>query len=169
MPYLRLHCPELPAKQKKRIAKELTAVTMRVFRLPGDFPNRCTLQFMPFRLEDLAVGGKLLSEGGDPDYYLEVSHSNLKDEQKRVFVAEVTPLLARLLNLESRSWLARLLRITDPPLFRISILFNQYDDGSLAVGGRFNSEGEGRDNIVAKLVEDGRAELVASKAAENGF
>lgn len=96
------------------------------------------LEFMPFRLEDIAVGGKLISEGGDPDYYLEVSHPNLNEEQKQTFVREVTPLLVRLLNLGPQSWLARLLRITDPLysesaffLMNMTILTSPLAGGSL--------------------------------------
>ena len=133
MPYLRLHCPALPLKEKKLIAKELTNATMRHFRLTKSYANRCTMQFVPFELEDIAIDGKLLSAGGEPDYHLEVSYRNLSEEQKKTYAREVTPLLARLLNVKTRSWLERLLRVTDPPLFRVSIEFHEYADDEYAL------------------------------------
>src|SRR5437588_1645754 len=140
MPYLRLHCPALPVKDKKIIAKELTNATMRYFRLTKSYANRCTVQFVPFELEDIAIDGKLLSAGGEPDYHLEVSYRKLSEEQKQTYAREVTPLLARLLNVKTRSWLERLLRVTDPPLFRVSIQFHAYGDDDYALGGRLLSE-----------------------------
>src|SRR2546423_4546157 len=145
MPYLRLYCPELPVKQKKLIAKELTNATMRSFKLTKDYRNRCMVQFIPIELGDVAIDGKLLSETGEPDYHLEVSYRTLKDEQKQAFAQEVTALLAKLLNLKQQSWLARLLRITDPPLFRISILFREHADDDFAVGGQLLSESTSRE------------------------
>jgi len=168
MPYLRLYCPELPVKQKKLIARELTNATMRSLKLTKDYRNRCMVRFIPIELEDMAIDGKLLSESGEPDYHLEVSYRSLRDEQKHAFVQEVTPLLAKLLNLKQQSWLARLLRITDPPLFRISILFREHSDDDFAVGGRLLSEFTPREMPTERFAENGHGEVLAS-AAESGI
>ncbi len=149
MPYLRLYCPELPVKQKKIIAKELTAAAVRFFNPSKDVKNRCIVQFVPFNPEDVAMNGKLISEGGDPDYYLDVVGQRFSDEKKQAFARAVNPMLVRVLNLKSRSWLARLLRVTDPPLFRINILFTEYSPNNFAVGGRLLSEIEGRDSAAS--------------------
>jgi phenylpyruvate tautomerase PptA (4-oxalocrotonate tautomerase family) len=167
MPYLRLYCPELPVKQKKLIARELTNATMRSLKLAKDYRNRCMVRFIPIELEDMAIDGKLLSESGEPDYHLEVSYRSLRDQQKQAFVQEVTPLLAKLLNLKQQSWLARLLRITDPPLFRISILFREHSDDNFAVGGRLLSEITPRE-MTERFAEDRHGEVLAS-AAESGI
>jgi phenylpyruvate tautomerase PptA (4-oxalocrotonate tautomerase family) len=168
MPYLRLYCPELPMKQKKLIAKELTNATLRSFKVTKDYRNNCMLQFVPIQPEDVAVNGKLLSDNGEPDYHLEVSHRALTEGQKQAFAQEVTALLAKLLNLKQQSWLARLLRITDPPLFRISILFREHSDENFAVGGRLLSEWAPREATVEKYSQNGHGEMFAS-AAESGI
>ena len=166
MPYLRLFCPELTVKQKKLIAKELTNAATRSFKLTKDYRNRCTVQFVQFELEDVALDGKLVSDGGEPDYLLEVSYRKLSEAPKRAFVREATSSLAKLLNLKRRSWLARLLRITDPPLFRISILFREHSDDDFAVGGRFLSELDPREAPMEKISQNGNSSQVfASKAA----
>jgi phenylpyruvate tautomerase PptA (4-oxalocrotonate tautomerase family) len=167
MPYLRLYCPELPVRQKKLIAKELTNATMRSFKVVKDYRNRCMVQFLPFEMDDVAIDGKLLSEGGEPDYHLEVSYRRITDEQKQAFAQEATAALAKLLNLKQQSWLARLLRITDPPLFRISIVFNEHDDGDFAIGGRLLSNAQYRDVPVEKFSANGHGEVLVA-AAESG-
>ena len=157
MPYLRLYCPELPVKQKKLIAKELTNATLRSFKVTKDHRDRCMVQFVPFELDDVAIDGKLLSESGEPDYHLEVSYRTLTDEQKQAFAQEVTASLAKLLNLKQQSWLARLLRITDPPLFRISILFNEHADDDFAIGGRLLSDERRGQGVVERVGAQGDA------------
>jgi len=168
MPYLRLYCPELPVRQKKMIAKELTTATMRIFKVTKDYRNRCMVQFIPIELEDVAIDGKLLTESGEPDYHLEVSHRSLTEEQKQAFAQEVTSSLAKLLNFEQQSWLARLLRITDPPLFRISILFREHGADEFAVGGRLLSECERRETPAANFASALPDQVLVS-AAESGI
>lgn len=168
MPYLRLYCPPLPVRQKKLIAKELTNATMRSFKVTKDYRNRCMVQFIPFEMDDVAIDGKLLSESGEPDYHLEVSYRSVTNEQKQAFAQEVTASLAKLLNLKRQSWLARLLRITDPPLFRISILFNEHADADFAIGGRLLSDAKQREVPVEKFAANGHAEVLVS-AAESGI
>src|SRR5438270_11673952 len=168
MPYLRLYCPVLPVKQKKLIAKELTNATMRSFKLTKDYRNRCMVQFVTIELENVAIDGKLLSENGEPDDHLEVSYRTLGDEQKQAFAQEATALLAKLLNFKQQSWLARLLRIIDPPLFRISILFREHSDDDFAVGGRLLSEFATREVPAQSFAEHGRGEVLVS-AAESGI
>lgn len=80
------------------IARELTDAIAS--GLPDQNPEHITIHFQPFRTEDLAIGGKLVMDRGQPDYRLEFTAPNLTDDQKRRLRNEFIPLLLNLLGLE---------------------------------------------------------------------
>ena len=139
MPYLKFYTPELSVSKKRRIAKELTRATMRSFQLSPEDRDRCTVHFVPFRMEDMAIGGKLMIDAPDPDYLLEVTDRQLTAEKKKTFVETVTPLLIRLLEMERKSWIARLL-VRSAVAWKINIQFIEYKPEDSAIGGKFLSE-----------------------------
>jgi phenylpyruvate tautomerase PptA (4-oxalocrotonate tautomerase family) len=129
MPGLRFYSPELPVEQKSIIAKELTEAVARSLNLQESGRNWTIVQFMPFKLENVALGGRLMNlDAANPFYYLEILDSGWNREKKETLVRELTPLLAKLLNLEPAQ------------LYKLSILFQEYNPEDMARAGRFLSE-----------------------------
>jgi len=125
MPYLRLTLPETTVDKKREIAAELTSAVTRALVLPDEARDWTTVQFLPYSAEDFAVGGKLAADGGAIDYHLEISDRSLTQPMRERIVAEVTPLLVRLLGLK------------DDERFKVNILFHSYSLDDLAIGGYF--------------------------------
>jgi phenylpyruvate tautomerase PptA (4-oxalocrotonate tautomerase family) len=125
MPFLRFYSPELPVEQKRLMAQELTEAVLRALHLPDQARDWTTVQFVPFRSEDFAVAGRLMSDTDRPDYHLEFTDRGLNRTKKEALVRILTPLLARLLDLPPDE--------TD----RINIQFNEYHPEDMAVGGHF--------------------------------
>jgi phenylpyruvate tautomerase PptA (4-oxalocrotonate tautomerase family) len=123
MPYLRLYSPELSLDQKRRIARELTEAMMKILHQKEDERYWCTLQFVPYRLEDFAVGGRLAYDSMQADYYLEYGDHHLTQERREKIAQGLTPLLAELLDLKPTE------------THRIQIQFKPFDTRDLTIGG----------------------------------
>ena len=129
MPYLRIHAPELSFEQKKIMAAELTDAILTILERPPEARDYATIQFIPYRLENMAVGGRLLSETEEPSYQLEFHSFPLTQQQKDVLVQRLMPLLLDLLHL--------------PPSAqdRITLLFEAHTADNVVFGGRSSSVG----------------------------
>jgi phenylpyruvate tautomerase PptA (4-oxalocrotonate tautomerase family) len=128
MSFLRLYSPELSTEQKRLIARSLTDGIIRSLHLPVQAQAEITIQFLPFRLEDVAVGGELLSDSGPANYLLEIADRGLTREKKDALNRDLTPLLGRLLDLEMDQW------------GKVYLVFRNYEPHDIAVGGRFFDE-----------------------------
>lgn len=71
MPYLRIHSPEVSFEQRKIMATELTDAIITALQLTNHTREEVTIHFIPYRLENMAVGGRLLCETEAPIYRLE--------------------------------------------------------------------------------------------------
>lgn len=130
MPYMLLHSLDLPLDKKREIARELASAVIAALQLPEMTRKWTTVQFAPFRLEDVAIAGQLAADTHTADYHLDYHDRRLTYEKKAALVQRLTPLLARLLNV--------------PPdqLDMINILFYAYEPDDMAIGGRFISDME---------------------------
>lgn len=128
MPYLRLYSPELSVEQKRSIARELTDGVLRALHLPEQARSWTTVHFMPFQPEDMAIGGELVLDTGQPDYHLEIVDRALSRDKKSALNRDLTPLLARLLG------------VPDDQRNRIHLIFRSYEPHDMAIGGRFFDE-----------------------------
>jgi phenylpyruvate tautomerase PptA (4-oxalocrotonate tautomerase family) len=117
---------DLPLELKREIARQLTNKVSEI--LPDQKKDWCTVHFQAFRPEDFAIGGELIIDGRPPHYHLEFSFATLPKNKKRELVNELTPLLGRLLGLRPNE------------LYRINVIFSDYDPQDFAVGGKFLSE-----------------------------
>jgi phenylpyruvate tautomerase PptA (4-oxalocrotonate tautomerase family) len=122
---LRLYSPELSQQQRRIVARDLTNGVIRALHLPEQARAGITIHFMPYRLDDIAVGGEILSDLAEADHIVEISDRGLTWEKKDALNREMTPLLARLLGLE----LAQ--------TSKINLIFRNYEPHDVAVGGRF--------------------------------
>jgi phenylpyruvate tautomerase PptA (4-oxalocrotonate tautomerase family) len=128
MPYLRFFSPDLPVETKRLLARELTEGVVRALHLPADAVGQTTVYFMPFRAEDIANGGLLISDGGQADYHLEVIDRSITREKKAALNRELTPRLAHALQ------------IGPDELCRINLIFRNCEPTDMSVGGRFFDE-----------------------------
>jgi len=125
MSYLRIYTPELPVDLKRQIAKEVTDALVRSLELPEDYRLHTTIHFIPFRPEDMAVGGELAVDNDELHYQVEVYDRYLMPPKKRVMAAELTAVLGRLLGLGSEK------------LGNIYVRFCEYALDDLSIGGIF--------------------------------
>jgi hypothetical protein len=120
---LRIHAPDFPFEQKKIMAAELTDAVASSLGLPPEARQHLAIEFIPYRLENMAVGGRLLSETEEPSYQLEFQGFPLTPRQQEALSEQLMPLLLELLHL--------------PPSERerIAFLFQEQARGSVALGG----------------------------------
>lgn len=128
MPYLKLYAPEFSFEQKKIMAAELTDCIVTALALPQTARDQVTIQFMPYRLENMAIGGRLLSETEAPDYHLEFYDTALTPHKKEALARQLIPLVMEQLGLHPTE------------ADRLSILFRSCHPGDLAMGGHFSSQ-----------------------------
>jgi hypothetical protein len=89
---MRLHAPELGIDRKRALAQALTDAVTRL--RPTVPAGECTVQFVPYRLDDVAVGGVLVFDSNEPAFILEVHGAAVDEGLGR----ELRALLARLLR-----------------------------------------------------------------------
>ena len=128
MPYIRLYSPELRLEVKRELARSLTECVMQALQLPAEAQHWVTIQFVPYSLEDMAIGGSLLVDTLDPEYQMEVHERNLTPAKKEALVTGLTAAFAEVMELQSEQ------------AFKIHILLQEYSSGDFAIGGRFLSE-----------------------------
>lgn len=99
MPYLRIVTPAISFEQKKIMAAELTDALVAALGLPIEERDTITIQFMSYRLEDMATGGRLVSETEEPIYRLELMTPRLTAKTRQTLKDYVIPLTLELLGL----------------------------------------------------------------------
>lgn len=130
MPHLRLQSPALSAELKRKLAFQLTDAVIAGLCMDDSCRQRTTIRFDAVNAEDLAVAGELLSEGGAPDYLLEITDLALSDAQKHAAVKAIVPVLMQNFGLrKEQAW-------------KINIRFHCYQASDYAVGGTFLDEVE---------------------------
>ena len=125
MPYLRLYSPSLSIELKRKLAFQLTEALLNALGLDDTYRHRTMIHFAPFHPDDIAVGGELISDGGAPDYLLEITERSLSGAQKSAAVNALVPVLMKNFGLrKEQSW-------------KVNIRFESYEPSDFAVGGNF--------------------------------
>ncbi|MBV8883846.1 MAG: hypothetical protein JO235_07575 [Chroococcidiopsidaceae cyanobacterium CP_BM_RX_35] len=130
MPGLRFYSPELSVQEKRILAKELTEEIVCSLNLQVEYCNWTFIQFIPYELEDFAVGSKLIIDTQNPWYYLEIVERDLTIEKKEVVARNLTSLLGKLLKLKTEE------------LYKINILFLEYRPEDMARAGKLLSQSQ---------------------------
>lgn len=128
MPFLRLYSPSLSIELKRKLAVQLTEAAIRGLEYPEEVQQRTTIHFVAIEPDDVAVAGVLVSDGGTPDYTLEVTERHLTQAKKHAVVKELMPVLMKNFGLrQEQRW-------------KVNIKFSSYALEDFAVGGTFLSE-----------------------------
>ena len=132
MPHLRLFSPALSIELKRKLALQLTEAALLGFGYSEDARQRTTVQFVGIEPDDVAIAGELVSDGGSPDYTLEITERHLTDEKKHAAVKELLPVLMSNFGLrKEQRW-------------KVNIKFQGYQLEDFAVGGIFLDDFEKR-------------------------
>lgn len=134
MPYLRITCPELAAARRVEAARRLTGTIVELFFDPRarltreELRERTTVHFIPYRNDELFVGGRTPEERGTVDLTVELSDWSMSVRQQRRIAHALTPVLAAVFDV--------------PPagIDGINIRFHSYPPTDFAVGGRLLSD-----------------------------
>jgi hypothetical protein len=130
MVHLKFQSFDLALDDKRALARILTECLAATLALSEDERHLCTLQFVPYRAEDMAVGGQLArdgkwtEDGKSPLYQLEVSHSGVSRRDRKRLSKLFTDELARYLGLD-----------TEAQRLKIRIDFRELDPKDVSVGG----------------------------------
>ncbi len=128
MPYLRLFSPALSTELKRKLAYQLTDAAIRGLGYTEETRQRTTVHFVPIEADDIAVAGELISDGGSPDYTLEITGRELTKDAKRAAVKELLPVIMQNFGLrKEQRW-------------KVNIKFNSYSLSDFSVGGTFLDE-----------------------------
>ncbi|HEY9746503.1 MAG TPA: hypothetical protein V6C99_09840 [Oculatellaceae cyanobacterium] len=125
MPYLLVVGPEFSTEQRKIMAQELTDGLMNALQLPEACRNWVTVQFFSYHPDQIAVGGRLLSEIEERNYYCLFQDIHLSDEKKEKIVTHIFPLLLELLGLDASQ------------AEQVKMLFNNCAPDDVVIGGCF--------------------------------
>jgi phenylpyruvate tautomerase PptA (4-oxalocrotonate tautomerase family) len=146
MPYLVLYSAPIPLDQKRRLVTAFTDLVCDMLGLQGEDRSWCTIHFVPIAPENVAIGGKLVSDGTSPDYHFEFRSHDIGRKNKRRMAAVLTETLVRELGLRADERL------------KVNVLFRDYDPRDFAVGGSF----------LHHLFGQGLRKLVSRITGENG-
>lgn len=130
MIHVRFQSFDLALDDKRALARSLTDCIAATLALSAEERDLCTVQFAPYRAEDVAVGGRLAhdgkwtEDGKSPLYQLEISHSGIGRRDRKRLGKLLTEELARYLGLG-----------TDAQRLKIRIDFRELDPKEVAVGG----------------------------------
>lgn len=128
MPYLLLMGPSFSFEQRKIMAFELTDAILSALRLPEASRDWITIQFLTYRGDQLSVGGRLLSEIEEPNYYCQFFDIKLTQEKRERMITTIFPLLMETLGL------------TSSQATQIKILFQDCAPENVVIGGHFVTE-----------------------------
>ena len=110
MPYMKLTSPSVSADTRARIARELTEEVVRLMTpsngrglSASELRERCTVHFTPYEPDAFAIGGRMMTERAEREVTMEFSDWGLNERRQRRLAHELTPLLARLFDLEGRA------------------------------------------------------------------
>lgn len=130
MPGLRFYSPDISLDQKRVLVKELTEEIVDSLDLPPEYSHWTFIHFIPYKLEEFAIGGKLTIDTQNPWYYLEITERDWTTKKKETVVHNLTLLLGKLLNL------------TAEDLYRINIILLEYKPEDMARGGKLLSQSQ---------------------------
>lgn len=99
MPHLRIYTPDISFEQKKIMAAELTDALAAAFRIALVDRESISIQFIPYRLENVALGGRLISETEEPVYRLELFASEPTPAAQQSLRESLFPLSLELMGL----------------------------------------------------------------------
>ncbi|HEX5437722.1 MAG TPA: hypothetical protein VFW98_11220 [Gemmatimonadaceae bacterium] len=128
MPYLCLYSAELPLERKRELAAKLTDELVATLPHPEVHRARTTIHFVATDASNVAVGGRLASDGGATDLRVDISDRHLTLERRVLLAHDLTKLLAEYF------------RLPDEERRCIKILFREYGEDDLAVGGHLLSQ-----------------------------
>lgn len=128
MPRLCIRSLALPREVKRTLATELTETIVETRHLTGAERDGCVIEFRPFAADDLAIGGRLVSNGRPAEVELSYRDSALGAKEKTKLARRLSETVARVLEMEG------------PALRRISFVFEQLNDRDHAFGGVLQSE-----------------------------
>lgn len=97
---LRIYAPKFSFEQKKIMATELTDAMVQAFAQPNSAASEISIHFIPYQLENMAAGGRLLSETEEPLYHLDFISQSLSSAQFEALQQRLMPLLLELLGLK---------------------------------------------------------------------
>jgi phenylpyruvate tautomerase PptA (4-oxalocrotonate tautomerase family) len=127
MPYLRITCPELPASKRREIAARLTNEIVSLFFNPranqteAEVRSHTSIHFLPYRDDELFIGGQTPSERGLPDLTVELSDWSMSVKKQRRVAKALTPVLAEVFGVRD--------------LNEVNIRFHSYSPTDFSVGG----------------------------------
>lgn len=123
MPYIRLASLPLSDETKRRLADELTATVLDI--LPDQKPEWTTVHFTAYAPDDMAVAGRLVSDGAPPDMHIEISAPDAVDEKAWIALRNrLTDVLVEELGISETA--AR---------WHVNVKLNRFDPHSFAIGG----------------------------------
>ncbi len=129
MLFVRLYSPKLSLAKRRHIVREITAVNLHALKLAPKAKDYCTVQFVFFKLDEMVIGGRSLSENRKSrgvNYTIELRERNLGKKKRRALVLETTTTIAKIFEVKSNR------------LSSINILIPEYNPSTdFAVGGKF--------------------------------
>ena len=123
MPYLLILGPEFPFEQRKIMAVELTDAIMEALAYPEFCRDWITVHFVAYQPDQVSVGGRLLSEREERNYYCQYFDGELSTAKKQKMTDAIFPLLMEQLGLDGSQ--AR----------QIKFLFQNYPYEDIVIGG----------------------------------
>jgi phenylpyruvate tautomerase PptA (4-oxalocrotonate tautomerase family) len=135
MPFVRLYSPKLSLAKRRHMMKEITAVLLHALKLaPSQAKDYCTVQFAFSKLDEMVIGGRLLSEdmkSRGVNYTIELHERNLDKKKRGTPVHEITANIAKIFEVKSNR------------LSSINILIPEYNPSTdFAVSGKFVGQPE---------------------------
>ena len=107
------------------MAAELTDALMEALQLPEDSRDWITIHFIAYDPEQVAEGGRLLSEMEERSYYCQILDVYMSEAKRQRLNAAVFPKLMELLGLD------------DSQAMQIKVLFQECSPQDVVIGGQF--------------------------------
>lgn len=139
LPYLRLFIPDLTLEKKRTLVSEITEALIEALHLPPIVGEWCTIHLVPLKSDCIAIGGKLVADGAEPSYLVEVTDRELNQDARQAIVDALKPLLSRHLGLRPDQ------------SFDLNFKFSVCEAKDFAIGGQFLSEYHERQAMALPL------------------
>ena len=128
MPYIRLFVPEVSVDKKREIAKDVTDSVLGALKMPEESKDWTTIQFVTYKPEDLAVGGKLIADGSAQEFYVDYIDLDISQGLKEDLARAVTASVGRAFELQPSQY------------GRVNFRFQVVTPDEIAMGGHFVSK-----------------------------
>ena len=125
MPYIRLFVPEVSADKKREIATDMTDSILGALKMPEEAKDWLTIQFVTYKPEDLAVGGRLIADGSAPEFYVDYIDLEINQRLKEDLARVVTASIGRAFSLQPAQY------------GRVNFRFQGVTPDEIAMGGLF--------------------------------